>query len=232
MRSAAAVAGAVALAAVLTGCAGSPSSSAGGQETAAPVGAASATAVPSATASGTASGSAGTASATAVPAAAIPTDCAALIASTPFAGTFGAFPLNDPGVIGTPGTEYAYPAGALTPTPAASGASLADQLIAATELRCVWRDPGADVTSMLIEIGTVDPAVATDYLDSLPAEGYTCQTPASGSGRVCSIDTDDAKYHVPVSTTSFLRDRTYIHVLQANVPTSDLLGTLQTRIWG
>ncbi|PPF88553.1 hypothetical protein C5B96_02605 [Subtercola sp. Z020] len=155
----------------------------------------------------------------------------ALIASTPFADSFGTFPLNDPAVIGSPGTDYAFPAGSIPPTAAPSGASLAEQLAAVTELRCVWRDPGADITPMRIEIATVEPALATEYLGSLPGEGYTCP-PATGEATVCSKDSQDTRYAVPVSSTAFLRDHTFIRVEQANVPTTDLLGTLQTKIWG
>ncbi|RFA09965.1 hypothetical protein B7R54_12705 [Subtercola boreus] len=182
---------------------------------------------------GTSSPSTPTATSGAAPAAAIPTDCTDLIASSPFTDSFGAWPLNDTAVIGAPGTEYSYPAGSTVPTPAASGATVAETLSAATQLRCVWRDPRADITSMTIEIATVDPAIATGYLASLPALGYTCSptTAGAGAGLACLLTTTDPKYSVDVGSTSFLRGDTYIHISQANVQTPGLLALLESRLW-
>ncbi|QWT22660.1 hypothetical protein KPL76_07480 [Subtercola sp. PAMC28395] len=207
------------LAISLTGCSGSTPA----QVTSSAVVSASPTAVPQTpSASASATPAASTAS--------IPTDCSALIASTPFIDSFGVWPLNDPAVVGAPGSQYSFPAGSITPTPAASGATLAQTLYAATQLRCVWREPTADITNMTIEVATVDPAIANAYLGSLPAKGYTCAP--EGSGQVCQLVTTDPKYNVEVVDTAFLRDDVYLHVSQANVSTPDLLTTLEAKIWG
>ncbi|RFA13779.1 hypothetical protein B7R22_11850 [Subtercola boreus] len=159
-------------------------------------------------------------------------ECSDLIASSPFTATFGARPLNDPADVGTPGTPYSYPAGSIVPTTPPVGATLAETLYAATQLRCVWRDPSADITSVTIEIPTVDPADASDYLASLPALGYTCAAATSGTGEACQLTTTDPKYSVDVGSTSFLRGDTYIHISQANVSTPGLLDSLASMLWG
>ena len=186
--------------------------------------------VPSATAPTTTVAST-TATPSASSAAVIPTECTDLIASTAFTASFGAWPLNDPAVVGTPGSEYYIPAGTVMPTPAASGATPAQQLSAATQLRCVWRDPAADITGLTVEIATVDPALANGYLASLPAEGYTCAPTITGAGLACENTRTDPTYGVDIVATSFLRGDTYIQVNQANVSTPDLIAALEAKLW-
>lgn len=208
------------LALVLTGCAGAPSSN---QPTSASPSAASPTtstepAVPETTPPASESASY-----------AIPTDCASLIASTPFASTFGSWPLNDPAVVGSPGEPYYTPSGSISPTPAPSGATLRESLLSATELRCIWRDPQADITNLSVEIGEVDPALSEEYLASLPADGFTCA--ADDSAQTCTKSTTDTKYGVEVGETLLVRDGVFIRVSQANIETPDLLQTLVSDVW-
>ena len=208
------------LAVVLTGCAGEPSN---GQATTPPPSAATPTssaepAVPETTPPAP------------EPAAyAIPTDCASLIASTPFTSTFGSWPLNDPAVVGSPDGPYYTPSGSISPTPAPSGATLLEAMLSATELRCVWRDPQADITNLSVEIGEVDPAISAAYLQSLPAEGFSCTQ--DGSAETCEKFETESKYNVEVGQTVLVRDGVFIRVNQANVSTPQLMDTLVSDVW-
>lgn len=86
---------------------------------------------------------------------------------------------------------------------------------------------------MRIEMATVDPELATEYIRSLPDQGYACTAAATAAdpGQMCQLDTTDPKYNVAIGDTVFLRDATYIHVAQANVSTPDLLASLEAKIW-
>ncbi|KJC65492.1 hypothetical protein [Agreia bicolorata] len=208
------------LAVVLTGCAGAPS---GGQPT---------TTSPSAATPSTSSEPAVPETTPPAPEPAaytIPTDCASLIASTPFTSTFGSWPLNDPGVVGTPGEPYYTQTGSISPTPAPSGATLLESMLSATELRCIWRDPQADITNLSVEVGEVDPAISAAYMQSLPADGFSCT--AEGSAETCTKFSTDSKYNVEVGNTLLVRDGVFIRVSQANISTPDLLDTLVSDVW-
>ena len=208
------------LAVVLTGCAGAPSN---GELTTPPASPATPTssaqpAVPETTPPAP------------VPAAyAIPTDCASLIVSTPFTSTFGSWPLNDPAVVGSPDGPYYTPSGSISPTPAPSGATLLEAMVSATELRCVWREPQADITNLSVEIGEVDPAISAAYLQSLPAEGFSCTQ--DGSAETCEKFETESKYNVEVGQTVLVRDGVFIRVNQANVSTPQLMDTLVSDVW-
>ncbi|MBF4634329.1 hypothetical protein ITJ38_07945 [Agreia pratensis] len=204
------------LAVVLTGCAGAQST---GQPTTAPPSAAYPTMSPEPTSPPTPEPAAYT----------IPTDCASLIASTPFTSTFGSWPLNDPAVVGSPGDQYYTPSGSISPTPAPSGATLLQSMLSATELRCVWRDPQADITNLSVEIGEVDPAISAPYLQSLPADGFSCTQ--DSSAETCEKVTTDTKYSVEIGETVLVRDGVFIRVSQANVSTPDLMDTLVSDVW-
>ncbi|SMQ68021.1 hypothetical protein [Agreia sp. VKM Ac-1783] len=203
---------------MLTGCAGSPPS---GQSTTAPPTAAAPTMSPAAPET--------TLPAPEPAAFAIPTDCASLIASTPFASTFGSWPLNDPAVVGNRGGPYYTPTGPIAPAPAPSDATLLESMLSATELRCVWRDPQADITNLSVEIGEVTPAISAPYLQSLPADGFSCTQEASAE--TCVKFTTETKYNVEVGQTVLVRDGVFIRVSQANVSTPGLLDTLVSDVW-
>lgn len=159
----------------------------------------------------------------------IPTDCASLIDSTPFTSTFGSWPLNDPAVVGSPGGPYYMPSGSISPTPAPSDATLLESMLSATELRCIWRDPQADITNLSVEIGEVEPAISAAYMQSLPADGFSCI--AEDSAETCTKFSTDSKYNVEIGQTVFVRDGVFIRVSQANVSTPDLLKTLVDDVW-
>jgi hypothetical protein len=158
------------------------------------------------------------------PAVAIPKDCRSLVNAQTYAATFGNTPLNDPAVIDP------ADAGAVQPSTPPAGATAAQILKSAIQLHCVWRDPGADITYLEATVATVDAAVAKQYLDSLPASGYTCKN--ASSGRQCQRVQPDPQYPVDDATTSYLRDSVYIFVGQANFPTKNLMGSIVATIWG
>jgi hypothetical protein len=153
----------------------------------------------------------------------IPNDCRQLVDPQTYAATFGGTPLNDPNVIGP------VAAGAVEPSAPPAGATTKAILSSATQLRCIWRDPGADVTYLEATVATVDAVVAAQYLDELPASGYTC-TMANG-GQQCQRVQPDPQYPVDVGDTSYLRDNVYIYVGQANFPTHNLIGSIVATLW-
>jgi hypothetical protein len=120
--------------------------------------------------------------------------------------------------------------GALTPSAPAAGANPEQVLSAATQLRCVWRDPGADTTYLEAKVATVDPAVATTYMATLPGAGYTCSDTLDG--QKCQIVKKNQQYPVDDADTVFLRDNVYVHVSQSNFTTNGLLGSIVSTIWG
>jgi hypothetical protein len=140
-----------------------------------------------------------------------------------YTAIFGDTPLNDPAVVGSEG------AGKVEPTAAPAGATAQEVLSSATQLRCIWRDPNADITYLEATVATVDTAIAATYLDGLPAGGYTC-TEANG-GRQCQLIKPNEQYPVDEGHTEFVRDAVYISVNQANFPTKNLLGAIVATLW-
>jgi len=153
----------------------------------------------------------------------IPTDCATLVDTATYEATFGDAPLNDPSIA-----AY-YPLGVLQPTEIAVDAPIEDVMTAATQLRCLWRDPNADITNLQVEIGTVDETLASGYLDGLALVGYTCDETLDG--RRCAITRIEPQYQVEESDTLFLRDDVLVHVSQDNFPTNNLLAAIVDGIW-
>jgi len=181
---------------------------------------------PSASASssaGSPSPSPGASTPTAADAVAIPKDCTAIVSPAVYAKTFGTTPLNDPAVVDA---EFA---GAVTPVTPPAGAAADEVLASAAQLRCVWKDPGADITNLQASIGTVDPAVATGYLTSLAAQGFTCG--AKYGGQQCQRISQNEQYPVQDGRTYFLRGTTWIAVLQSNFATTGLMGQIVGTLW-
>ncbi|MEO7123678.1 MAG: hypothetical protein ABI400_11295 [Lacisediminihabitans sp.] len=154
----------------------------------------------------------------------IPSDCHNLVNAATYSAVFAGTPLNDPRVV-NPGE-----AGPLQPKTAPSGVTPEVVLASATQLRCVWRDPGADVTYLEATVATVDPAVASTYLDALAAQGYTCKQ--ANGGRQCQLVAPNTQYPVDDAHTVLLRDTVYIYVGQSNFKTTNLMGSIATTIWG
>ena len=153
----------------------------------------------------------------------LPTECADLVAPEVYAVTFFDTPLNDPLIAAD------YPLGSLAPTPPADGATPGETVASATELRCLWRDPAADVTYLQVELARVAAATSTAYLGSLPGDGYTCADVDNGFR--CQIVGTSPLYPVEEATTVYVRDDVVITISQANFPTTNLLGEITGGIW-
>jgi len=181
---------------------------------------------PSASASASAGGSSPSPSASTsvtADAVAIPKDCTAIVSTAVYAKTFGSTPLNDPAL------GEADSLGVVTPSTPPAGAAPDEILASAAQLHCIWKDPRADITYLEATIGTVDPAVATAYLATLPAQGFTCA--AKYEGQQCQRITKDEQYPVDDGRTYFLRGSTWIFVGQANFPTNGLIGQMAAVLW-
>ena len=165
------------------------------------------------------------ASATPSPTAAgLPTDCATVFDAATTEATFGTTPLNDPAL------QYPDELGALAPTTPPAGASTDETIESGVELRCIWRDPGADISFLLLEAGRVTPEAAQARLDQLAGEGYTCADQLDG--RQCQLVRPNEQYPVDEADTQFVRDDVLIRIQQANVPTNALMAEVVARIWG
>lgn len=158
-----------------------------------------------------------------IPPGAIPADCENVVAASSYDSTFGTTPLNDPAL------GYSERLGMLTPTTPAAGATIEEVVDAATQLRCVWRDPAADVTYLQVQIGSAAAGVGDDYLKSLELDGYTCDETLDG--RRCTLTGTDPQYQVEIGDTAFVRDDIVIRIDQANFPTDDLLGAVVSTVW-
>ena len=157
-------------------------------------------------------------------AAGLPTDCATVFDAATYEATFGATPLNDPAL------QYPDELGAISPTSPPSGASTDETIESGVELRCIWRDPGADISFLLLEAGRVTPEAAQARLEQLAAEGYTCEDQLGG--RQCQLVRPNEQYPVDEADTQLVRDDVLIRVQQANVPTTGLMAAVVARIWG
>ena len=154
----------------------------------------------------------------------IPTDCSKVVSAASYDGFFMGTPLNDPG--------FADPTlvGSIAPVPPPAGATPAEAVYSAVELRCIWRDPNADITGLYIDYSRVDATVAAQHLEQLAAEGYTC-TDANG-GRQCQVVFPNEQYPVDEGHTVLARDGVVIDVRQANFATVNLMAALTAVVWG
>ena len=98
------------------------------------------------------------------------------------------------------------------------------------QLRCIWRDPQADITGLGVEVGAPGAAAGAAFLATLPAEGYRCSD--ADGGRLCQRIRQNPQYPVVDGDTVLLRDRIVISIDQSNEPTNDLMGAIAKRIWG
>ena len=154
---------------------------------------------------------------------AIAADCQNVVDAATYAATFGTTPLNDPGL------GYSDRLGMQTPTTPAADATVEEIVDAGTQLRCVWRDPGADVTYLQVQIGSAAEDVTSDYLAALASEGYTCDETLEGSR--CALVGTDSQYPVETGDTAFVRGDIVIRIDQANFPTDNLLGAVVSTVW-
>ena len=155
--------------------------------------------------------------------ASVPADCATVVDAATYSAAFGETPLNDPGLGYTDGL------GAVPPTATPAGAAADEAVDAATQLRCIWRYPQADITYLQLQIGSVAAGVADDYLKSLKLSGHTCDETLGGTR--CTLTGTDPQYQVDTAETSFVRGDVVIRIDQANFPTDNLLGAVVARVW-
>ena len=160
----------------------------------------------------------------------IPETCETIVNPETYAATFGESPLNDPGVVGQEGTEFFIQTGRFDPVTPAEGATPGEIVASQTQLRCIWRDPRADITGIGVEMAIVDPGIAREYLTSLASQGYDC-APAEGGERCQHVRTHE-QYPVELGDTVFLRDSVVVSVSQGNFPTDGLLGAIVGTVWG
>lgn len=155
---------------------------------------------------------------------AIPTNCRSLVSAAYYAANFAATPLNDTAVLD------ASHAGAVTPVTPAAGSTTAQVLDSAAELRCAWRDPAADLTSLLVTVAHADAAFTTPYLTSLAGQGYTCT--ATSDGHQCRKISVDPYYPANDAQTVFVRDGVCVSVVEGNYRGENgLIANIASTLW-
>lgn len=145
----------------------------------------------------------------------VPPACSDLITAGKW--KFAGSPLNDPKVVGD---SRPRPEDAFTPVLQADG----------KHLSCVWRDPRADITNLVIDVAVVDSSRASGALQALPAKGYDCAHVAEGYR--CQKVSQDPQYPVVDGDTYFTRGDIGIHISQSNTPTDGLLDDVMAHVFG
>ncbi|QWS33698.1 hypothetical protein [Curtobacterium aetherium] len=139
---------------------------------------------------------------------ALPTDCRVLVPATEYDRLFSGTPLADPA-----GSE------------AGSGGEGPP-----VDLSCIWRDPRADVSGLVVNLGAGSSEEARDYEGLLARSGYSCAD--SGPGRLCTMTTTDTVYPVDTTFTYYSEGATWVLIRQTNFPTNGLLAAIQQQVWG
>lgn len=142
----------------------------------------------------------------------VPATCPGLLTADRW--KFATAPLNDPKVVGNP---VAIPKSVFDPVRQSDG----------KRLYCVWRDPRADITTMVIQVEVVDSSKAFGVLQGL--QGFDCTHVAEGY-RCQKVSTDE-QYGVQIGTTYFTRGDIAISIAQANVPTTGLLDDVMAHLF-
>ncbi|WP_209559824.1 hypothetical protein [Frigoribacterium sp. PvP032] len=161
-----------------------------------------------------------TETAVAAPLVTIPTDCTQIVDASTYATTFGSIPLNPESWLRRDGTAR----GSRTPSVPEAGAQPFQIVDAAAELDCVWREPQADVSGIFVILGRLDQPTAASLLDQVTAAGATCQE--AHGGQLCQQPIEVEQYPIEAAHTWFVRGDLYIAVVQYNVPTNDLIGSM------
>jgi hypothetical protein len=152
---------------------------------------------------------------------AIPTDCAEVMSASMYDSAFAEVPLND---------EAFGEAGVLEPEPPpGEGVDPQQAVFSQVSLRCVWRDPDADITGLELTMARVDPEVGAAYLEVLGGAGYTCEQKYDGDW--CQRVFTENAYNTEVGSTHFVRDDIYIGVEQTNFPTQGFLADVVETVW-
>ena len=148
---------------------------------------------------------------------ALPADCAALV-TTADPAQFGDAPLNDPVFVPQ------GPSGVVAPVQPPADADARQTVRAIHELWCLWANPSSDITHLSVEVGHLDPAMATSLVGDLQADGYEC-TEANG-GTQCAIVTPNSQFPVDDEFTYLFRDDVVVLVDQTNFPTNGLMASI------
>ena len=138
--------------------------------------------------------------------AALPSDCAEVGTAESRAATVDGLTLQGDGT------------GFVRPAPASA------ELV----LGCDWF--AGDATGVLLLISRVDAAEAADYVETLPADGYTCTTGDAGNP-VCQKTTPNSEYPVDTVETILSREDVWIYMSASNVDGDLLLSDLNASIW-
>lgn len=138
----------------------------------------------------------------------LPTDCRALVPESEYDRLFGSTPLQDPA-----GSEAGTDGEGLTPS-----------------FSCIWQDPRADVSGLIVYLGTATTDAITANATTLSQNGYSCSN--RDGGRLCQMTTPDETYPVDTTVTFYGRGSTWLVIRQTNFPTTDLLGAIEQQIWG
>lgn len=145
----------------------------------------------------------------------VPSECSDLITAGKW--KFAEAPLNDPKVVGD---SWSRPKDAFTSVLQADG----------KHLSCVWRDPRADITNLVIDVVVVDSSRAFGALQALPAKGYDCAHVAEGYR--CQKVSQNSQYPVIDGDTYFTRGDIGIRISQSNTPTDGLLDDVTAHVFG
>lgn len=134
---------------------------------------------------------------------ALPTDCRAILSEDVLA-QLDHIPLNDPSV---------------GPTGVGDDGSLT----------CIWRDPRADITTLITTISLMNRGPALDMLNELVTnEGFTCFTPDDGTR--CEKTWPNEQYPVTDGRTLFWREDILIDTRYSNLAptgyTSSIIASL------
>lgn len=159
----------------------------------------------------------------------IPTDCKALVPAGSYDSIFKGIPLNDPGFVGTPDKEYYVPNGSIKPKDSSYPGNARAEVRDRAELRCIWRDPRADISGISVEVARLKLELKQKFQAELKELAYT-HKPGNG-GEVWRQTRTDEQYGVNVTETILFRDDVTISIWQANTPTNNLLGTVVGQIW-
>lgn len=139
-------------------------------------------------------------------AAALPTDCRAILIPGVLA-EFGSTPLND--------TSLGVPTG----------------VQGDGSLVCIWRDPGADTTFLSTTISAKSRGPALDMLNDLAAtQGFTCYTPDGGTR--CEKTWQNETYPVTDGRTLFWRDDILIDTQFSNLAPPGYTAAIIASLWG
>jgi hypothetical protein len=148
-------------------------------------------------------------------AATIPTDCRGLVPASDYDRLFGGTPLVQikPSL---PDTPEAY--------------RDLERQSGDDSLRCIWRDPQADVTGLEIMAGESTPGAISENLAVIRGEGGTCSQ--RDGGTFCQTVSNVEPYDVERAYTYYTRGTAWVVIDQTNFPTNGLLDAVSGEIWG